>query len=96
MARATEHLLVLLLPHALATLLDQRTHKTEEPSVMRAKLRKRDIVEESLRGRSIGRTAGFGPVNRGSSPLPGTIMIVKRVFSQPIVIRVAVRHSPCM
>ncbi len=72
MARAAEHLLVLLLPHALATLLNQRTHKTEEPSVMGAKLRKRDIVVTSLRGRSIGRTAGFGPVNRGSSPLPGT------------------------
>ncbi len=25
-----------------------------------------------FRGRSNGRTAGFGPVDRGSSPLPGT------------------------
>ena len=73
MTRTAEHLLVLLLPHALATLLNQRTHKTEEPIAMGAKLRKRDIVGGTLRGRSIGRTAGFGPVNRGSSPLPGTI-----------------------
>jgi hypothetical protein len=28
-ARAAEHLLVLLLPHALSALLDQRTHEAE-------------------------------------------------------------------
>jgi hypothetical protein len=32
MARASEHLLVLFLPHALTTLFDQRTHKGKEPS----------------------------------------------------------------
>jgi hypothetical protein len=44
MARASEHFLVLLFPHALTTLLDQRTHKAQEPSGIRVKMRKSDTV----------------------------------------------------
>ena len=69
-ARAAKHLLVLLLPHALAPLLDQRTHKVRHATGGIRQVR-RYRCTTTVRGRSIGRTAGFGPENRGSIPLPG-------------------------
>ena len=84
-----EHLLVLLLPHALTALLDQRTHKpaklaasVESPNLPRCACAKigplkslRYPLGEPFRqpfpGSFNGRTTGFDPVYRGSSPLPG-------------------------
>lgn|GEM_PF-5024849 len=72
MACASKHLFVLVLAHALAAFLDQRTHIGIETYRNIGRKIKSDTVIYAFRGRSIGRTAGFDPANRGSSPLPGT------------------------
>ena len=86
-AGAPEHLLVLLLAHPLAALLDQRTHRrapseTRAPTAGQATGRcagpARYGETRPFRGRSIGRTPDFGSVNRGSIPLPGAMNCVTR------------------
>src|SRR6188508_598092 len=78
-ARAPEHLLVLLLAHALTALLDQRTHTAGEATcgsgtcaIPWPGVRRRD-VDDGFPGSFNGRTSGFGPEYGGSSPPPGAM-----------------------
>ena len=75
-ARAPQHLLVLLLAHALAALLDQRTHTggqaTGRSGEMRNQVRSR-LGTSSTSPSGVVQSAGqltFGSVNRGSIPPP--------------------------
>ena len=84
---------MLLLAHALAALLDQRTHTAGQATGRIA--RNRAIRWTSRRtahppsrpvpGSFNGRTADFGSVNRGSSPLPGAMRLRHPTPQSPTV-----------